>query len=204
MKILSNIVYWTIRGLTKVFAHILFPAKVTGKKYAKIKEPYILCANHLSMLDAVIMVGAVLSRKTYFMGKNELYKTKLGNWFFRSLLSFPVVRGSADMAAIRSSIKCLNDGKSMMIFPEGTRNLKKDGTLQEFFNGVGIIALKSNCKIIPCYIDCKGGYKLFKPFRVIVGEPIDINKYQEIGMSKENLNNIMKELRNKMENLAKS
>lgn len=201
MKILDKTVYWIVRGLTKIVAHVLYPAKVTGKKYAKIKETYILCSNHLSIMDSVMIVGAVLPKKTYFMGKSELYKTKIGNWFFRSLLSFPVVRGSADMSAIRSSIKCLKEGKSMMIFPEGTRNEKKDGKLREFYNGVGIIALNSKCKIIPCYIDAKGGYKLFKRFKINIGEPIDMQQFQAEGVKKENLNKVMTVLRGKIENL---
>ena len=149
MKFLSSAAYWIIRSLSVAAAHIVFPAKVIGKEYTKIDEPFIFCSNHLSMIDPVILVGAVLSRKAYFMGKDELYKTKIGNWLFRSLLSFPVVRGTADMAAIRKSIKCLKDGYDMMIFPEGTRNLKKDGSMLELHNGVGIIALNAKCKIVP-------------------------------------------------------
>lgn len=201
MKFLSTIVYWIIRGLSKFFAHVLYPTKVTGLENAKIKDTYILCSNHIAMLDAVIIVGAVLHKKAYFMGKSELYKSKIGNWFFRSLLSFPVVRGSADMSAIRSSISCLKGGTSMMIFPEGTRNLQKDGTLMEFHNGVGIIAVNANCKIIPCYIDSKGGYKLFRRVKVNVGKPIDIEEFRENGLNKENLSKIMNTLKKSMENL---
>ncbi len=183
-------------------AHVVFPAKVNGAENAKIKEPYILCANHLSILDPVFIVGAVLHRKAYLMGKKELYKSKIGNWFFRSLLSFPVDRGTADMGAIRESIKQLNSGKAMLIFPEGTRNKKKDGSLQEFHNGVAIIALKANCKLIPCYIDSKGGYKLFHRFNINVGTPIDLNPYRPDGIKKENLSKVMDILKKEIEKLS--
>lgn len=201
MKFLSLVAYWVIRALAVAAAHIVFPAKVIGKEYTKIDDPFIFCSNHLSMLDPVVLVGAVLSRKAYFMGKDELYRTKIGNWLFRSLYSFPVVRGTADMTAIRKSIKCLNDGYDMMIFPEGTRNLKKDGSMLELHDGVGIIALNTKCKIVPCYIDSVGGYKPFRRFEVRVGEPIDISEYQKKGLSKENLNNVMAVLKEKMQKL---
>jgi 1-acyl-sn-glycerol-3-phosphate acyltransferase len=197
MKILGKIVYWIVRGLTKIVAHVIFPARVNGKKFTKIKEPYILCPNHSSLMDPVILVGAVLSRKAYFMGKAELYETKLGNWFYRSLLSFPVVRGTADMSAIRTSIKLLHEGYVMTIFPEGTRNTKKDGQIMEFYNGVGIVALNTKCKIIPCYIDSVGGYKLFRRFDINIGEPIDIKDFEADGIKKENLNKIMKVLKDR-------
>ena len=198
MKIISSAVYWIVRGLSKVFATIICPTKVTGKEYTKTAEPFIFCANHMSILDPAFLVGKAISRKTYFMGKAELYKTKIGNWFFRSLLSFPVYRGTADMNAIRTSIDYLKAGKSMAIFPEGTRNKEKNGELQDFYNGVGIIALNSGCNIIPCYIDSKGGYKLFKRVRVNIGAPIDIKQFEEDGIKKENLNKIMRLLKEKM------
>jgi len=201
MNLLERFVYRFIWVLTKFFAYILYPHTVTGKNNAKLKEPYIFCSNHISMLDSIILVGSVLPKKAIFMGKGELYKTKIGNWFFRAIGSFPVQRGTADMSAIKTSIEHLAQGDSMMIFPEGTRNLAQDGSIMEFFNGVGIIAIKSSCKIIPCYIDCKGGYKLFKRFKINVGKPIDIDEWSADGLKKNNLNSLMIHLRKKMEEL---
>jgi 1-acyl-sn-glycerol-3-phosphate acyltransferase len=202
MKILGRIIYWIVRALAYVVAHIIFPTKVSGKQHLKIDEPFIFCSNHMSMMDPVILVGAVLRRKAYFMGKAELYKNKFLNWFFRSLLSFPVVRGSADMAAIRTSIKHLKEGTDMMIFPEGTRNSAKDGKIMELYTGVAMIALQAKCKIVPCYIDCKGGYKFWKKFNVRIGAPIDVvENYSKDGFNKENLTKITADLRKNMEML---
>ncbi len=201
MKILGKLLYWTVRILSFIVSHTILPSKISGRNNLKIDEPYILCSNHISLFDPVILVGRVLDRKAYFMGKSELYKTKISNWACRSLLSFPVVRGTADMAAIRTSLKYIKEGYSMMIFPEGTRNTEKDGKIMELHNGVAMIALQAKCKIIPCYIDSKGGYKLFRLFSVRVGEPIDAKDYLKAGFTKENLVKITDDLRKKMESL---
>lgn len=201
MKILGKFVYWTVRVLSFIVSHTIFPSKISGKENLKIDEPYILCSNHISLFDPVILVGRVLNRKAYFMGKSELYQNKISNWACRSLLSFPVKRGTADMAAIRTSLKHIKEGYSMMIFPEGTRNTEKDGKIMELHNGVAMIALQAKCKIIPCYIDSNGGYKLFRLFLVKIGEPIDMDAYQKGGFTKENLGKITDDLRKKMESL---
>ena len=100
------------------------------------------------------------------------------------------------MGAIRESIEKLNSGMAMLIFPEGTRNKEKDGTIHDFYNGVAIIALKANCKLVPCYIDSKGGYKWFRRFNINVGKPIDLDSYREDGIKKENLSKVMEVLKN--------
>ena len=166
MKVIEFIVYKTVIFLCKVFTHLFYPNKVYGKENLKINEPYILYANHIKVLDPIIIVGSVLNRKAYFMGKEELFRKKFAKWFFSAIGGFPVKRGTADMRAIKKSIGFLKSGDCITIFPEGTRNKNEDGTLQEFHNGLGIIALQSMCKMIPCYIDSPGGYKPFKKYNI--------------------------------------
>lgn len=201
MKILNNIVYKVVITLAKIVVFILYPHKVYGRENLNLDEPYIFYCNHISALDPIIVAGGILKRKTYFMSKEELYKTKIGNWFFRAVGGVPVKRGTPDMKAIKTSINHLNNGDPMMIFPEGTRNTNKDGSLMPFHNGLGIIALKSKVKLIPCYIDCKGGYGIFKKLNVFIGKPIEIDDYVKKSFSKENLNSLMEHVLIRMEEL---
>ena len=54
------------------------------------------------------------------------------------------------------------------MFPEGTRS--KSGNLQEPLNGTALLALKSECPVIPIAI--LGPYRLFKDVTVKIGKPI--------------------------------
>ena len=135
------------------------------------------------------------------MGKEELFKKGFLNWFFTAIGGFPVKRGTPDIKAIKKAIDYLNGGDLFTIFPEGTRNINDDNSLMEFHNGLGIIGLKSMCKLIPCYIDSPGKYKMFKRFNIYIGEPIDLKQFKSEGLKKENLNKLMVLCRQRMEKL---
>ncbi len=201
MKILELIVYKIVIFLCKIISYVFYPNKVFGKENLKLDEPFIFYANHIKVLDTIILVGSVLKRKTYFMGKDELFRKKFAIWFFTAIGGYPVKRGTADMKAIKQSIDFLQGGESVAIFPEGTRNTNEDKSLMEFHNGLGIIALKSMKKMIPCYIDSPHGYKLFKRFNIYVGKPIDLEEFKLDGLKKENLSRLMKLSKEKMEEL---
>lgn len=201
MKLINEIVYRFVLVLCKIIAFVLYPNKVHGKVNLDIEGPYILYCNHISAMDPIIIVGSVLTRKSYFMGKESLFKGWFLKWFCGAIGGFPVKRGTADMQAIKIAINHLSDGDILTLYPEGTRNTNSDGTLLEFHNGLGIIALRAICKIVPCYVDSLGGYKLFKRYNITIGKSIDLDDFKKDGLRKENLNKLMKLAREKMEEL---
>lgn len=198
MKIINDIVCQLVIYITRFITWIFFPMKMHGKENLDIDEAYILYINHISLVDSVIIGSRVLRRKSYFMGKEELFHGKFMKWIFTAIGGFPVKRGTPDMVAIKKSVEYLKGGGLLALFPEGTRNTNEDKSLMKFHNGLGIIALKAKCKIIPCYIDSAYGYKLFRKFDMYIGEPIDLKEFEEKGIKKENLNNLMELSRNKM------
>jgi 1-acyl-sn-glycerol-3-phosphate acyltransferase len=132
----------------------------------------ILYANHIFVLDPII-IGCIMPRQVFFMAKMELFQNPILGWILKHLGAFPVKRGTADLSAIKHSLKVLNEGKVFGIFPEGTRS--KTGTLQNFSHGVAAIAHKSKAKIVPVAI--LGEYKLFRPITIKIGEPLNFDEY---------------------------
>ena len=91
-----------------------------------------------------------MPRPITFMAKAELFDHKLFGWLIRSLGSFPVRRGEGDTEAIRTALKLLEQGKAVLMFPEGTRG---GGTqLLPFNKGVAMIAKRSGAKVLPAGI----------------------------------------------------
>jgi long-chain acyl-CoA synthetase len=89
----------------------------------------------------------------------------------------PIDRETYLHKAIQISFYVLKNGKSLLIFPEGSRSF--DGEIMEFKKGVGILALESNVPLIPTYI--KGSFDVlargtvrprFKKIKIIFGKPI--------------------------------
>jgi 1-acyl-sn-glycerol-3-phosphate acyltransferase len=111
------------------------------------------------------------------MAKKELFKTKISNWFFRSMAAIPVNRQIHDSNAKSAAIEILNEGKVLGIFPEGTVN-KTKGTKDEvdllpFKFGAVSFASKTNAKIVPFAI-C-GKYKMLKEkIYIIYGKPYQV------------------------------
>lgn len=137
---------WTsIRILTK----LVFRIKIYGKKQVPVTGGIILASNHISYYDPPV-VGTWMPRQVYFMGKQELFEKKFYAWYLRQCNTIPVKRGTLDRAAIHACLKVIRDGYCMTIFPEGTRSKTED--FLEPKSGIGMIAKRGKCGIIPAYI----------------------------------------------------
>ena len=116
--------------------------------YENIPEgPYIIAGNHVSYLDPFAMA---------FFTEEEICvvarDTLMSNWFSKMLLSnmnaIPIKRGDGgNLGVFRLLISHIKAGRSVLIFPEGTRSA--DGKLQRGKAGVGLLAVKGNVPILP-------------------------------------------------------
>ncbi|SDD47092.1 1-acyl-sn-glycerol-3-phosphate acyltransferase [Terribacillus halophilus] len=149
----------------------IFRIKVYGKEHVPKEGPVLVCSNHISNFDPPIL-GITCPRDIAFMGKSELFKFKPLGFLMKHLNVFPVKRGMQDRSAIRVGLDILAEGKTMGLFPEGTRS--KDGKLGKPLPGIGFFAMRSEAKVVPCAII--GSYKGVKALKVIYGPPIDMEE----------------------------
>ena len=164
--------YQILRLIGKPVIYLLFWPKIIGKKNTRHKGRAVVIANHSSFWDP-LLIAVIFKRQVYWMGKIELFKSRIARMFFNAVKAFPVRRGEGDLAAIRHAFRILKAEKLFGIFPEGTRI--KTGEIGRFEPGTAMIALKNNAPVIPVYI--KGKYKLFRRMKVIIGEPIMLSDY---------------------------
>ena len=95
-------------------------------------EAAILCANHSSAWDPILLVLAMpQSFNLRIMAKKQLFSIPLVRWFLRNMGVFPVDRGNSDIGAVKTAISSLRDDWNLLIFPEGTRVKKPAGDAQE-------------------------------------------------------------------------
>ena len=144
------------------------PLYVEGIENIDMEKPFILCANHISNWDVVALYLAC-PRLINFMAKAELFKFKPLAWLLKKVGAFPVRRGENDITAIKTAMKVLKDGEVLGIFPQGTRTENDD----QAKGGAVLIASKTNVPVVPAAIITE--YKLFKPVRIVIGEPIDMS-----------------------------
>ena len=162
---------WTV---FRPLFRFLYPQRVTGQENLPAEGGFVLCANHCSALDPIIMVCCFpRNRWMSFLGKKELYEHKLLGPLVKNLCMIPVDRGNADLAAVRTCLKVLKEGSGLLIFPQGTRS--KDNTRTPMLSGASMIALRAGTPVIPCYID--GPYRLFRRIDIRFGAPIDFSDF---------------------------
>jgi len=134
-----------MRFMTSTFLVGLFT--VEGRENVPRHGPLVVCANHFATLDPP-MVPAYLPRAdTWNMAKSEYFRKPLMRWIFTRYHAFPVVRHSADRAALRRAFDLLKAGEVLIIYPEGTRI--ESGELATPEPGAGFIAQKAGCPVLP-------------------------------------------------------
>jgi cytidylate kinase len=159
----------TISGVLKLF----FGLRVSSRLKVDYKENYIYACNHVSYGDPPF-VGSNLPREAYYVAKSALFKNPFFGWLIRTFNAIPVRRGVFDREAMKRSLDVLSQGKSLMIFPEGSRVY--DGRLGKPKSGVGYLAVNSGVAVIPVFVSGTNRLKrcLFRRERMTIlqGRPI--------------------------------
>jgi len=106
----------------------------------------IVVANHFGTADPVL-VGHIMPRDDlHYMVKSESFRRLAPRLLLRWFHGFPVVRHSADRAAIRRALGLLRDGHALLLFPEGSRSA--DARVRRAEAGAGFIARHSGAPIV--------------------------------------------------------
>ncbi len=134
--------------LIRTFFRLLWRMRVVRLGRYHYKENFIFASNHLSYMDPPL-VGSVLPREIHFLAKEELFRNRPFGWLISKYNAIPVRRGGVDRRSLRIALDLLARGKSLLIFPEGTR--MKDGRLGEPKTGIGYLALHSRVPVVPVY-----------------------------------------------------
>ena len=139
----------------------------------------LMLANHQSYLDPPLF-GVAPKRPSAFLAKSELFENPAFAWAIRRLNAFPVRQGAGDVGAMKESIRLLQRGWMLGVFPEGSRT--PDGELQPAQKGAGLMVKRAGVPVLPAVID--GSHQAWPrgstfprphPVRVLYGEPADLS-----------------------------
>lgn len=123
------------------------------KQQLNWNQPYIVCANHTSNLD-ISAITLMMQGNFAFLGKEELVRNPVLGMFFRTI-DIPVNRESkiASFRAFKKADEYLQQGMSLVIFPEGKIGYEYPPILHEFKNGPFRLAIERQIPIVPVCID---------------------------------------------------
>jgi len=127
---------------------LFFRLKVTGQENIPQNGPFIIVANHSSLLDPIIL-GISIKPKIIFVAAAYLFEIGWLGYLLRKANSIPVQREN-DIKAIKQSLKILRQGRVLGIFPEGGIDRQKNNLPVRA--GAAYLATKAGAPIVPVRI----------------------------------------------------
>jgi len=139
-----------LRGFLRFSLRLIAKIEVQGVENLPAQGAFIIASNHIGILD-ILMFFYVSDRLDMFIPVAE----KWGKvWLFRLLgkyLNFVFIdRFNPDLKALRHMLRLMEEGKALVIAPEGTRS--HSGTMVPGKPGVAYLAAKSGFPVIPVAI----------------------------------------------------
>tara|TARA_A100001015_G_C14932350_1_gene688982 strand:- start:434 stop:1129 length:696 start_codon:yes stop_codon:yes gene_type:complete len=145
------------RKLAKVFIRLIAKGMkmnvvVHGLENIQSDGPYIICSNHRSLIDIMVLIIAIPYHFN-FVSKKELFWVPfigLDQYFEGDFFIDRHNKKNAKKCMKRVEI-AVKAGRNILIFPEGTRS--KTDQLLPFKRGAFKLAADCNANVVPCYID---------------------------------------------------
>ena len=175
--------YASVRLFSQMLFIFLFRGRVFGTRRVPRHGGVLLVSNHQSFLDPVLATFA-LPRECNYMARATLFDSKWLGPVIRHLNAFPVKRGTADIGAIKETLRRLKQGQVVLTFPEGTRTV--DGSIGPMRAGVILLARKARVPIVPTLI--LGAYESWprtaklprpRPILVAYAEPFSPHEHAD-------------------------
>ncbi|QYY25357.1 MFS transporter [Diaphorobacter sp. MNS-0] len=128
---------YLLRFVAWVLSRCIYRFKVRGDEHIPTEGAAILACNHVSFVDAVLLMAAS-PRPIYFIMDHRIFRIPVLGALFRLAKAIPVAPQKDDAAtyeaAFERAAQVLKDGDLLAIFPEG--GITRDGQLQAFKGGI--------------------------------------------------------------------
>lgn len=158
--------------------------EVEGEENYSPDRNYLVISNHAGMADIPLILGS-MHLNLRFMAKEELGRIPVFGWALKTG-GYVMIKRGQNREALQSMLQAvttLQNGKSIHIFPEGTRS--ETGAMLPFKRGAFIIAQKAGVPVLPVTII---GSHLITPkkslkinrgkIRLIIGKPIEHGQFK--------------------------
>ena len=174
---------WLVRWMFRIQLTLAYRFRVHGLENFPESGSTLICSNHQSFLDPVV-IGIASPQPLNYLARQTLFKFKLMRKFLTLNDAIPIDRESIGLAGVKESLKRLKRGEMLVMFPEGTRS--DDGELLPFKPGFELLARRTKSRLLPIGLD--GCYQAFPrnarlpklgEIRVVIGEPIEFDEYKD-------------------------
>jgi 1-acyl-sn-glycerol-3-phosphate acyltransferase len=139
-----------LRFIAWLLVKAVYRLRTEGIEHIPQQGAAVLVANHVSFVDAVVIMGAS-PRPIRFVMDHRIFKTPLLGFIFRHCGAIPIASAKEDPAMMDAAFaevaRALAAGDLVGIFPEG--QITKDGELQPFRPGISRILAGNPVPVVP-------------------------------------------------------
>ncbi|WP_428505355.1 MFS transporter [Roseateles sp.] len=167
---------YLLRFVAFVASRLVYRFRVRGDEHIPARGPALLVCNHVSFIDAVLLMAAS-PRPIRFLMDHRIFRIPVLGWLFRLAKAIPIAPQKEDPAtyerAFELAREVLDEGELLCIFPEG--GITRDGTLQPFKGGLmKILEGREQVPVVPLALQnlwgsffsrVEQGQAMVRPFR---------------------------------------
>lgn len=175
---------YLLRFAAWILTHVIYRFRVRGEEHIPTEGAAILVCNHVSFVDAVLLMAAS-PRPIRFIMDHRIFRIPVLGWLFHLAKAIPIAPQREDAAAYENAFAqahaVLADGQLLCIFPEGA--ITKDGELAEFKGGIMKVLAAHPVPVVPLALTnlwgsffsrVEKGRAMVKPFRRGVFTPVGL------------------------------
>ncbi|MDE2246659.1 MAG: MFS transporter [Xanthomonadaceae bacterium] len=141
---------YVMRFITWVLVHTLYRVRLEGLERIPAAGPALLVCNHVSYMDALILMASV-RRPVRFVMDDRIFRIPLLRFVFRIAHAIPIAGAKEDPHLLASAFDAVDAalaaGELVCIFPEG--GLTRDGAIAPFRPGVETMLARRPVPVVP-------------------------------------------------------
>ena len=176
-----NDTFWyLVSRLIQMFSLDRFDLKVRGLEKLPAGGPYIICSNHQSYIDPLILASVLpqaVFMRAFAVGTSEIFGKGMMRVLARSIKVMVVDPDANLIPAMRAGAFGLKHGQVLVLYPEGERSI--DGVPKIFKKGAAILSIHLQVPIVPVAIEGfydawprSQPFRRFAPLEMVFGEPM--------------------------------
>ncbi len=183
--------YAWLKVIVFILRYTCYNTRVNGQERVPERGPALLVANHVSLLDSLILMG-LTRRHVHFLMHHEYYNAPIIHLFAKRLgvIEVPPNNHPKEMEEFFARVRnVLRNGKIVCVFPEG--GVSSNGLICRFKSGIAkMLPEDKNVPVLPVRVGMLWGsvFSFHKgklrftlprqfpiPLSVTVGRPVDHN-----------------------------
>ncbi len=145
----KRVTYDLSRLLARLVGILLFHIRCEGRGHVPADGGALICANHQSYLDPVL-VGLACDRRLNYLARQSLFGFAPFRWLIRWYDAIPIEREGLGLAGLKETLRRLRRGEMVLLFPEGTRTI--NGEIGPLKPGITALARRGRVPLVPVAI----------------------------------------------------